>query len=205
MLSNNNEPLIPKIEVPKKVGERHMAIDTSALSEAPEGVIGSIGFVIFDPRDGGGANETYMKTIDWDQKGRSYNWSVVRDWMGTSSMARRCILNFSTPIPLLAAMSAVNEAYIKHQCVAIWGNKISIDQVDDAMVYCKLTPPWGPGQIRDVAAAASIAGEMGNQIALTRDPTEPEAVPLGNAAFVARVVRHIYQAKGGAPTKEEVL
>lgn len=199
------EPIIPPIVVPKKLGENHMAVDTSSLSDAPEGVIGSIGYVIFDPKDVGGALETYMKTVDWDQKGRSYNWRVVRDWMAKSSMARRCIITFTEPVPLMAAVSAVIEAYQKHRCVAVWGNKVSIDQVEDAALYCKLATPWGPGQIRDIAAACSVASEMGNEINLTRDPTEPEDVPLGNAAFVARAVRYIYQAKGSPVPKEESM
>jgi len=193
-------PLVPAPTTPP--GERHMAIDVSTLSNNPDGVIGSVGWVVFDPRDTGGANEHYFKTVDWDQQGRAYNWPKVQEWMVASGMARKAIINQTPPVPLVAAMTSVIEAFNKHRCAAIWANRAALNTIENAIKYCKKEAPWQPGQARDLTTCWATAVDMGLVTDLERHMTEPEDVPLGNAAFVARAVRHLYQNKM-SPTPED--
>ena len=183
-------PLAPVVAPPRN--DLHMAVDVSTLSDSPSAVVASVAYVVFDPKDTGGANDTYFKTVDWDQRERGYNWPKVQEWMTKSGLARRAIVNLTPPVPLVTAMTAINEAYTKHRCTAIWGTRRVLNTVENAMSYCKKEPAWSAGQARDLASCWGTGLEQGQVVDIERHETEPEDVPLGNAAFVARAVRHLY-------------
>ena len=187
--------LVPVVEKPPQ--DMHMAIDVSTLSKNPDAVIASLAWLVFNPKDTGGAWDTYMRTVDWDQRERAYNWATVQEWMLKSGMARRAIVNFTTPVPLLSAITSVVEAFNKHKCSAIWGTRSALNTVENAIRYCKKEAPWTAAQARDLTACWAVSSDLGQVADLERHQTEVEDVPLGNAAFVARAVRQIYQAKGG--------
>lgn len=179
-------------------GEYHMAVDVSTLSDAPSGVICSLAWIVFNPKDTGGCNDSYFKTVDWNQQERTYNWPKIQQWLTTSGMARRAIVSLTPPVPLSAAIDSLTGAYNKYRCKAIWSGRKVLSTIEDAVRYHKKAPPWLPGCARDLAAVWSTAMDMGVVADLDRGPTEPEDVPMGNAAFVTRAVRALYQAKSGS-------
>ncbi len=199
-MQNENKIEAPLVDMPKPPpGERHMSVDLGTLSTSPDAVIGSLAWIVFDPKDTGGANDSYFKTVDWDQRDRSYNWPHIQKLMTQSGMARRAMVNFSPPIPLLAAITSVAENFTKHRCSAIWGTRQTLNILENAFRYCKKDTPWEPGQARDLATCWATALDLGTVSEIERHETEPVDVPLGNAAFVARAVRHIYQAHTNKP------
>lgn len=199
-MQSENKIEAPLVELPKTPpGERHMSVDMATLSQQPDAVIGSLAWIVFDPKDTGGANDSFFKTVDWDQRERTYNWPHIQQLMLKSGMARRAVVNFSQPIPLLAAVTSVAENFTKHRCSAIWGTRPVLNTLENAFRYCKKDIPWAPGQARDLTTCWSTGLDLGTVSEIERHETEPQDVPLGNAAFVARAVRHIYQAVDTTP------
>jgi len=196
-------PLEPPL--PPRIGEKHMAIDVSTLSDAPSALVAALAWVVFDPKDTGGCHDTWFKTIDWDQRERTYNWPKIQQWMMKSGMARKSIIDLTQPVPLLAAATSVAEAFVKHNCKAIWAPRKVLNTVEDAMRYSKKDPPWAPSQARDLVSCWATGMEMGAVSDISRGVTEPEDVPIGNAAFICRAVRHLYQAKGAMPADEQTM
>lgn len=190
-------PLVPVPTPPR--GERHMSVDVATLSTQPDAVIGSVAWVVFDPKDTGGANDSFFKTVDWDQRDRTYNWPCIQQLMLKSGMARRAMVNFSPPIPLLAAVTSIGENFTKHKCAAVWGTRSALNTIENAFRYCKKDIPWAPSQARDLTTCWATGLDLGTVADIERHETEPQDVPLGNAAFVARAVRHIYQAVDTTP------
>lgn len=206
-MQNEDQQLnLPLIAAPvPPVGERHMALDVSTLSDSADAVVASLAWVIFDPKDTGGANDTWFKTLDWDQRTRAYNWPKIQDWMTKSGLARRAIVNFTPPVPLNAAVQSVIEGFNKHHCVAVWGTRRSLNTVENAIRYCDKKVPWMPSQARDLSSCWALSVDQGTVTDLERHQTEPEDVPLGNAAFIARAVRELYAPKMDKPRDDSII
>lgn len=190
---------------PPRVTDLHMAVDVSTLSDVPGAVVCAMAWIVFDPKDTGGCNDSFFKTLDWDQRDRSYNWPKIQDWMTKSGMARRSIVNLTPPVPLGTAIESLCSAFTKYNCQALWGTRKVLNCVENAALYCKKEPPWHPAQARDLAACWATAVDLGKNVDLVRVQTEPEDVPMGNAAFITRAVRNLYQTKGEMPSDDHPI
>jgi hypothetical protein len=179
-----------------------MFVALSSLSHNPTAVIGSLAFVVTNPRTDDSVVTHYFKTLDWEQTGRGYNFKVLQGMLNKSAMARKAVSDLTVPVQAPDALAAVVRAYNEGECSALWGHAEDIAILRDALAQYKIEEPWTEGEIRDIGSVWATILDLGIAPEVTRGPTEPADVPLGEAAFMARAVGTVY--RGFRETKAPV-
>lgn len=184
---------------------RHMFIALGTMASGPESIVGGVGFIVADPRKPGPVDTHYSKSLDWEQKGRTYSFNTIKSWMARSALARRSVTALTPPVALQEAMTAVAEAYRKYECRAIWGNAADLAILKHAMEGGGVTVPWDETQERNVLSVWATLEDLGMAPEASRGATEPDNVPLGDAAFMARIVASVYRRQTDRSTPDKTV
>ncbi len=183
---------------------KHMFFSLSRLGSSERSIVGSLGFIVADPLTTAPADVAYFKSVDWDQPERQYNFSVIQEYLGMSGLARKAIVNHTEPVAIQTALAALTGAYKQYGCTAIWGTFGDICVLRDALGMYKMDMPWDQDDERDIVSVWSTLSDLGIAPQLERGVSEPENVPLGDAAFIGRMVATVYQGQK-AETPDRVL
>lgn len=173
--------------------DRHMFVALGTLSNAPTAIIASVAFVVGDPRVDKPVDSHYFKSVSWDQADRQYNFNTIQAMMGWSAMARKSVINQTTPVQVTDALRAITAAYKAGSCSAIWGSSEDLNILRNALNQYNMDIPWGVEDQRDIMSVWATLLDLGVAPDIERGVTEPEHVSLGDALFIARGVYTIYQ------------
>lgn len=185
---------------------RHMYVSVASLSSKPNAIIGSLAFIVTDPRQDAPPLTHYFKSVDWEQPGRAYSFRTIQAWMGRSALARRSIVNQTEPVQVADALRALAQAYRNHGCEAVWGDPQDIAILNSAFEEYKIECPWKTDHERDIRSVWATMLDLGMAPDIQRGDTEPADVPLGDAAFIARGVAMMYRGlRSSALAKEHIL
>ena len=173
--------------------ENHMFVSLSTLSNTPEGIVGCVAFLVVDPRTDGQVVAHYNKSIDWEQQGRGYNFTKIQAIMQRSALARKSVTDLTVPVQLPEALNALARAYKEHNCVAVWATPLDLTVIRQAMQSNKIVIPWEHTDERDVVSVWGAFMDIGIAPEVPRHESEPIHVPLGEAAYSARLISTVYR------------
>lgn len=119
----------------------HCMIDLETLAVDPNAFIISIGAVSFDK---GGIIDTFYRSIDMSHNNFQFtiNPVTVSWWLDRSDAARKAIRQSVVGLP--KALGAFTQFYLDNNCIDVWGNGATFDNVilRNAYEKCNLQCPW---------------------------------------------------------------
>jgi hypothetical protein len=173
--------------------ERHMFVSLATLSSQPSAIIGSLAFIVLNPWVDQPPDSHYFKTVDWDQEGRSYRFGSIQTMLGQSALARKAVSDQTPPVQLADALNRLVQAYKASGCTVLWAGAQDLAILRNALESLKIDIPWAYEDQRDITGVWATMMDLGLAPKIERGITEPENVPLGDAAFIARGVATIYR------------